>query len=204
MRSSPTSARFPMVVNYKVMYEYAIDRSLGQFKAPFNVISNKARESSPPRTRRSSRRTATRPIRWPSSTCAPSRSCSACRRSRRRAITTCSSSTCIPTITATWAVTNTTGNGAGCYMVAGPRLDRRAAAGRGHDVPQRDRVQPRHLPHAALQSRRHGEREEGAGGLQGSGAFGLPRQAGAAAGARGSSGRSSSRTLPRRRTSAST
>ncbi len=38
---------FPMIVNYKVMYEYAIDRASGQFKAPFNVISNEARVFTP-------------------------------------------------------------------------------------------------------------------------------------------------------------
>jgi len=36
-----------MIVNYKVMYEYAIDRSSGQFKAPFNVISNEGRVFTP-------------------------------------------------------------------------------------------------------------------------------------------------------------
>src|SRR6478752_4724884 len=30
----------PIVMNYGVMYEYAIDRSSGQFKAPFNHIKN--------------------------------------------------------------------------------------------------------------------------------------------------------------------
>src|SRR5437016_7540386 len=30
----------PIVMNYAVMYEYAIDRSSGQFKAPFNQIKN--------------------------------------------------------------------------------------------------------------------------------------------------------------------
>ena len=38
---------FPMIVNYKVMFEYAIDRNSGQFKAPFNQISNEARVFSP-------------------------------------------------------------------------------------------------------------------------------------------------------------
>ena len=33
----------PIVMNYAVMYEYAVDRSSGQFKAPFNEISNEAR-----------------------------------------------------------------------------------------------------------------------------------------------------------------
>jgi hypothetical protein len=33
----------PIVMNYAVMYEYAVDRSSGQFKAPFNQINNEAR-----------------------------------------------------------------------------------------------------------------------------------------------------------------
>src|SRR5437762_8586295 len=33
----------PIVMNYAVMYEYAVDRSSGQFKAPFNQIHNEAR-----------------------------------------------------------------------------------------------------------------------------------------------------------------
>ncbi len=33
----------PIVMNYAVMYEYAVDRNSGQFKAPFNQICNEAR-----------------------------------------------------------------------------------------------------------------------------------------------------------------
>jgi hypothetical protein len=33
----------PIVMNYAVMYEYAVNRSSGQFKAPFNEIKNEAR-----------------------------------------------------------------------------------------------------------------------------------------------------------------
>jgi len=33
----------PIVMNYAVMYEYAVDRSSGHFKAPFNQIYNEAR-----------------------------------------------------------------------------------------------------------------------------------------------------------------
>ena len=33
----------PIVMNYTVMYEYAVDRDSGQFKAPFNQINNEAR-----------------------------------------------------------------------------------------------------------------------------------------------------------------
>ena len=33
----------PIVTNYGTMYEFAIDRSSGQFKAPFNQILNETR-----------------------------------------------------------------------------------------------------------------------------------------------------------------
>src|SRR5712675_1271121 len=33
----------PIVMNYGVMYEYAVDRNSGQFKAPFNQIKNEPR-----------------------------------------------------------------------------------------------------------------------------------------------------------------
>jgi hypothetical protein len=33
----------PIVMNYAVMYEYAVDRNSSQFKAPFNQIKNEAR-----------------------------------------------------------------------------------------------------------------------------------------------------------------
>ncbi|WP_040441195.1 DUF1254 domain-containing protein [Roseibium aggregatum] len=33
----------PIVMNYAIMYDYAIDRESGQFKAPFNQIKNEAR-----------------------------------------------------------------------------------------------------------------------------------------------------------------
>ncbi len=38
---------FPMLMNYGVMYDFAIDRNSGQFKAPFNQISNEARVFTP-------------------------------------------------------------------------------------------------------------------------------------------------------------
>lgn len=38
---------FPMVMNYGVMYAYAVDRNSGQFKAPFNQICNEARVFTP-------------------------------------------------------------------------------------------------------------------------------------------------------------
>src|SRR5882672_4969142 len=33
----------PIVMNYAVMYEYCVDKNSGQYKGPFNTISNEAR-----------------------------------------------------------------------------------------------------------------------------------------------------------------
>src|SRR5262249_23469282 len=38
---------FPMLMNYGVMYEYSVDRNSGQFKAPFNQIWNDAQVFTP-------------------------------------------------------------------------------------------------------------------------------------------------------------
>jgi hypothetical protein len=38
---------FPMLMNYGVMYMYFVDRNSGQFKAPFNQITNEARVFTP-------------------------------------------------------------------------------------------------------------------------------------------------------------
>src|ERR1700738_923441 len=38
---------FPMVMNYGVMYDYAVDANSGQYKAPFNQIFNEARVFTP-------------------------------------------------------------------------------------------------------------------------------------------------------------
>ncbi len=76
----------PIVMNYAVMYEYAVDRDSGQFKAPFNEITTR-RASSPTRTQPSLRRTATPRIPYYGWTCAPSRWCCRFRPWRNRATT---------------------------------------------------------------------------------------------------------------------
>ncbi len=52
----------PIVMNYAVMFEYAIDHNSGQFKAPFNQIKNEPNVFTY-KTRPSSPRIATRPTR---------------------------------------------------------------------------------------------------------------------------------------------
>ena len=61
-----------------------------------------------------------------------------------------------------------------------PGLEGRDAAGHQEGVPLEHRVLARHLPHPALQPRRHAQRREGAGRLQGAAAVGVPEAAGAA------------------------
>ncbi len=61
-----------------------------------------------------------------------------------------------------------------------PRLERRDARGHQEGLPVDDAVRAHHLPHAALQCRRHAERGEGAGRLQGAAAVRVPEAARAA------------------------
>ena len=63
---------FPMIVSYKAMYQFFIDKASSQYKGPLNQLFNEARVFTPKDTA-SSRRTATRPIPSSAWTCAPSR-----------------------------------------------------------------------------------------------------------------------------------
>ena len=156
---------FPMIVGYDVLYEFFIDRDSGSSRRP-SIRSTTRRVCSRRRTRRSSRRTATRPTRW-----------------RAR-----------PARRAHGAVHARDGESALLRRAAGRpvhlqlRLHRQPGHGERRRVlswsrgrtgrarrpqgiakvfPLRDRVRSGDLPHAALQPRRHRQREEGAGRLQG-------------------------------------
>jgi hypothetical protein len=76
----------PIVMNYAVMYEYAIDRNSGQFKAPFNQIKNEP-PSSRTKIQPLYRQTATRPIHSCGWTCVRSQSSFPSRRWSRNATT---------------------------------------------------------------------------------------------------------------------
>jgi hypothetical protein len=89
----------PIVMNYGVMYEYAVDRNSGQFKATFNQIKNEP-QSSPTKIQPFPRRTATRPIHSYGWTCGRSRSSFRSRRWTRSATTRSCSATAILTTTA--------------------------------------------------------------------------------------------------------
>ncbi len=109
---------FPMIVGYKVMYDYNIDRDSGQFKAPFNVIANEARVYTPADTAISTPNSDT-----------PYSMAQLDLRAEPVVL-------CVPEIEASryydvqlvdlytnnyaYLGSRTTGNSAGCYMVAGP------------------------------------------------------------------------------------
>ena len=91
----------PIVMNYGVMYEYAIDRNSGQFKAPFNQIHNEANVFTYKDTAVVTHRTATHPIPCFSWICGRNRSSFRFRPSIPNATTRCSSATAIRTTMAT-------------------------------------------------------------------------------------------------------
>lgn len=109
---------FPMIVGYKVMHDFFIDRSSGQFKAPINQISNEARVFMPKDTAISTPNSDT-----------PYSMALLDLRAEPMVL-------CIPEIEKGryydvqlvdlythnygYIGSRTTGNGAGCYLVAGP------------------------------------------------------------------------------------
>jgi hypothetical protein len=109
---------FPMLMNYGVMYEYAIDKNSGQYKAPFNQIYNEARVFTPADTSIVTPNSDTPySFLWmdlraePLVLCLPK-----VEKNRYYAVEF------VDMYTDTYAYlgTRTTGNDAGCYMVAGP------------------------------------------------------------------------------------
>jgi len=118
---------FPMIVGYKVMYEFNIDRGSGQFKAPFNQINNEARVFTPKDTGVSTPNSDT-----------PYSILQLDLRAEPIVI-------CVPEIEKAryydvqlvdlytdnygYLGSRTTGNGAGCYMIAGPDWKGEAPAG---------------------------------------------------------------------------
>ena len=171
----------PIVMNYAVMNEYAVDSNSGQFKAPFNQINNEARVFTYKDTA----------IVTPNSDTPYSiRLAGSARRAdgalgpgggERRATTRCSSDDG-NTYNYGYIGSRATGKRpATTWWPVPTGRARRRRASRRCSVP--DAVLAGGLSHAALQSARHAERGEGPGGLQGAAALGILEAAGAAGGA---------------------
>jgi hypothetical protein len=110
---------FPMIAGYKAMYEMAIDKSSSQFKAPFNTIANDSTTATPKDTAVVTPNADTPySVVWmdlraePVVLCVPEIA-----PPRWYAIQL----TDLYTFNYAYVGTITTGNGAGCYMVAGPK-----------------------------------------------------------------------------------
>ena len=117
----------PMVMDYGVMYEYAIDQASGQFKAPFNQLYNEARVATPADTAIVTPNSDTPySILWmdlraePVVLCVPE-----IEKDRYYSVQLVSQYT----YNFGYIGTRATGNGAGCYAVAGPDWTGDAPAG---------------------------------------------------------------------------
>ena len=174
---------FPLVDNYRIQYSYFVDRGGPEFKAPWNTIVNNARVYTPD----------DKAIQTPNSD-TPYSYVGADLRAEPLVLTVPAvekgryySLQFIDMYTFNFAYVGSraTGNGAGSYLLAGPRWrSREAQRDQGGD-PLRNRLRVRALSHPAVQSRRHREREEASGGLQGPAALGVSRRAAARRSARG-------------------
>ncbi len=109
---------FPMIMNYSVMYEYAVDIKSGQYKAPFNQISNASKLFTPKDTAVITPNSDTPySIVWmdlraePIVLCVPE-----VEKGRYYTVQLID----MYTFNYGYIGSRATGNGAGCYMVAGP------------------------------------------------------------------------------------
>ena len=108
-----------MVDSYRIQYAYFVDRQEPRIQGALEPDPQHAARLSRRPTRRSRRPTRTRPIHGSAWTCAPSRSCSPCRRSRRIA-TSASSSSIVYTFNFDYIGSRATGNDGGSFLIAGP------------------------------------------------------------------------------------
>ncbi|HEY9113848.1 MAG TPA: DUF1254 domain-containing protein [Bacteroidales bacterium] len=118
---------FPMIVGYKVMYDFNIDKNSAQFKAPFNVINNEARVFTPADTSVSTPNSDTpysilqMDLRTePIVLCMPE-----IEKERYYDVQLVD----LYTDNYGYMGSRTTGNGAGCYLVAGPDWDGKTPKG---------------------------------------------------------------------------
>ena len=118
---------FPMVMNYAVFYEYFIDKSSSQYKAPFNQIDNIGRVATPQDTAIVTPNSDT-PYSFvgldlraePVVLCNPEME-----KSRYFSVQLID----MYTFNYGYCGTRTTGNGAGCFMIAGPQWKGETPAG---------------------------------------------------------------------------
>ena len=164
----------PLVMNYAVMNEFAVDTKSSQFKAPFNQLHNDARVATPADTA----------VITPNSD-TPYSMLWADLRAEPLVIT-------VPAVSSKryysvqlidgntynygYIGSRATGSGPGNYLIAGPDWKGATPPGIRKVFTSTTPFALTPDPHPAVQSGRHAECREGAGGLQDPAAFRLPRQ----------------------------
>ena len=173
------------------MYEYAIDRNSGQFKAPFNQIKNEPNVFTYKDTAIVTPNSDTPySFVWMDLRAEPIvLSVPAVDPKRYYSVMLCDGNT----YNYGYIGTRATGSEAGDYMVVGPGLEGRDAARDQEGVPVEHAVFGGWLSHPAFQPGRPRQRQEGSGRLQGADAFRLPQAAGAASARPASTSRKSTR-----------
>jgi hypothetical protein len=162
----------PIVMNYGVMYEYAIDRNSGQFKAPFNQIKNEPNVFTYKDTAIVTPNSDTPySFAWLDLRAEPIvLSVPAVDPKRYYSVMLCDGNT----YNYGYIGSRATGSEAGDYMVVGPDWKGATPPGIKKVVPIEHAILGGGISHPAFQFRRPRRCEEGPGRLQGADAFHLP------------------------------
>ena len=162
----------PIVMNYAVMYEYAVDRDSGQFKAPFNEINNQHRVATYEDTAVITPNSDTPySMLWLDLRAEPMViSVPAVEKERYYSVQLIDGNT----YNYGYIGSRATGNVPGITSSSAPvgKAGRPPASRRCF---LDDTLLAHPFPHPALQSRGHAERRKGAGGLQGAATFRVPQ-----------------------------
>ena len=163
----------PLVMNYAVMHEFAVDTKSSQFKAPFNEINNLHHVATYEDTAIITPNSDTPySILWLDLRAEPMViSVPAVEKERYYSVQLIDGNT----YNFGYIGSRATGTEPGDYLVVGPDWKGENARRHQEGLSVDDAVRVRPLPDPALQSRRHAERREGAGRLQGAAAVGLPQ-----------------------------
>ncbi len=153
----------PIVMNYGVMYEFAVDKNSGQFKAPFNTIKNEANVFTYKDTAVVTPNSDTPySLLWMDLRAEPMViSVPAIDRKRYYSVQLCDGNT----YNYGYIGTRATGSDAGDYMVVGPDWNGATRRRDQEGIPLQHAAFDRDLPHAALRSVRSRQRQEGPGWL---------------------------------------
>ena len=162
----------PLVMNYAVMQEFAVDKNSGQFKAPFNEINSLHHVATPEDTAVITPNSDTPySFIWLDLRAEPMViSVPMIEKDRYYAVQLIDGNT----YNFGYIGTRATGTEPGDYLVVGPDWKGETPSRDQEGLPIDDAVHARAYPHPTLQPRRHAERRESPGRLQGAAAFRLP------------------------------